>query len=197
MQFSDWIQTIATLATALIVATGVTFAALQLRQETLARRLQGISSIFADLWPPEAARASFSLSVLPPALEWKELNEEQRRNIATLGYHYNRVGYLLWRGLVKEEEILLYPPLGPLAVHLWARLSPYLQSLSVGATNFSHIAHWWEYLAWRAQSYWEQQGGRHITEIPVFTPQPAVIFKVFEDAHAQRPGSEMAATAEA
>ncbi|PZC46178.1 MAG: hypothetical protein C1O27_002155 [Chloroflexi bacterium] len=188
---TESIQLFATLATMALIAVGVIFAALQVREEALARRLQATTAVFADLWPPEAARASLSLAVFPPALEWKELTEEQRRNIATLGYHYNRVGYLLWRGLVKEEEILLYPPMGPLAVDLWARLSPYLQSLSIGATNVAHIAHWWEYLAWRAQRYWEQEGGRHIKETPVFTPRPEHVYRIFEEAHAQREGNQI------
>lgn len=108
---TDSIQTLATVATMALVALGVTFAALQVREEALARRLQANTALFADLWPPEAARATFVLGVLPAEFKGEDLTEEQRQSVTVAVYHYNRVGYLLWRGLVKDEELLLYPPL--------------------------------------------------------------------------------------
>jgi hypothetical protein len=188
---TESIQLLATWATMSLIALGVIFAALQVREEALARRLQATTALLADVWPPEAARASFSLGILPVGFAGDDLTEEQRQDIVIVTYHYNRVGFLLWRGLVKEEDILLYPPVGPVALDLWARVSPYLRSLSVGGTNVAHVAFWWEYLASRPQIYWEQQGGCYIQETPVFTPRPEDLYRILEEAQARRPVGQM------
>jgi hypothetical protein len=45
------------LATLIIVTIGVTFAAFQVRQGTWTRRLQAISALWVEIWPPEASQA--------------------------------------------------------------------------------------------------------------------------------------------
>lgn len=194
---TESIQVIATVVTLSLVALGVAFGALQLRQETLARRLQGISALFADIWPAGAATAAYSISSLPPSFEGEELTELQRGQVLSLNSHFGRVGYLLWQGLVKEEEILLYPPFGTLVVDLWARSEPYLRNTAVGSSNLANIGFWWEYLAARAQSYWEKHGGRHIKDTLAFTPRAEAMYRILDEAHAQRPGRMTAAPTEA
>ena len=87
--------------------------------------------------------------------------------------------------------------MGPVAVDLWARVAPDLRSIAVGSTNVSHIGYWWEYLASRSQAYWEKEGGRHIKEMPVFIPRPEAMYRILEDAHGQRLGSQIPGPMEA
>jgi len=50
---SETIQLVTTLATIAVVAIGITFATVQVRQEVLARRLQNKSAIFSEIWQEE------------------------------------------------------------------------------------------------------------------------------------------------
>ena len=183
MSFAEWIQLVAIVGTFTVVAVGVVFAALQLREEVHARRLQAISSLFAEVWPPEAAAASFEVLSLPADFKPEELTPEQEANIRMLLAYYNRVGYLLWQGLVKKHEILLYPAFGPIAVEIWVKTRQVMLNFLVARSS------WFDYLVGQTQEYWKEQGGRQIAQIPVFEPDIEGLTRVVEEAQARRPQS--------
>ena len=51
METSEWLQVIAGFGTFFVVLIGVAFGGMELRQEARARRLQGISSLFSEVFP--------------------------------------------------------------------------------------------------------------------------------------------------
>ena len=187
---SETLQTIATLATLAVVAIGVTFAALQVRQEALARRLQAISALFDVVWPEEARRAAFLLLSLPADFEDTDITPEQKRAILTLLAHYDRVGFLLQTGLVKEHELLGFQAFGIVAADLWALLEGYLGRLQLGTampTNFRNNAVHWEYLAIRAKAYWERHGRAWTASVPYYDGKAGALMSDLNAAVALRP----------
>ena len=182
---AETIQTIATLATLTIVAVGVTFAALQVRQETLARRLQAISAIWSEVWPDAASRALRVLQDLPDGFEDAAMTPEQADALRTLYRHYNRMGFLLQAGLVKERDILGYPPFGILAAENWAKFKPYLDRYPWGGTPGFSVH--WEYLAIRAKAYWEHRGREWLASMPHYRGEAGALYKDLDEAMALRP----------
>ena len=187
---TETLQITATLATLIIVAVGVTFAALQVRQETLARRLQGMSALFAEVWPEEASQAAYTLRNVQPGFDDAEMSPELTQALLTLMSHYNRVGFLLQKGLVNEKEILGYPPFGIIAADMWALFEGFLGRLNAGAgfpTPFRHLAIYWEHLAVRAKAYWEREGRAWTANEPYYTAEPGTLMSELNAAAALRP----------
>ena len=85
---SETLQITATLATLIIVTIGVTFAALQVRQEALTRHLQAVSAPWAEIWPPEASQAYPLLQRVPARFYDAEMTDELIVAIRTVGRHY-------------------------------------------------------------------------------------------------------------
>ena len=186
---TETIQITATLATLMIVAVGVTFAALQVRQETLARRLQAMSAVWAEFWPPEASDALGILQRVPDTFDDADLTAEQVAAVRTIGRHYTRLGYLLHAGHLKQREILGYPPFGILAADLWAKYNGFLSRAPLGFTSTSassFFAHW-EYLAIEAKAYWEREGRERTTAIPHYDGETGALSRELATAIALRP----------
>lgn len=182
---SETLQLIATLATLAVVAVGVTFAALQVRQETLARRLQAISAMWAEVWPDEASRALRVLLGVPNGFDDADMTTERTDALRTVVRHYSRVGFLLQAGLVKEREILGYPPFGFIAAETWAKFRGHLETIAPGPTRGAALH--FEYLAIRAKAYWERYGREWVASVASYHGEPGALFKELDDAMALRP----------
>lgn len=122
---NEVVQTTVAAATLVVIVVGVTIAVVELRQEVLARRLQAVSALFSEAWTPDVARAAFSIHLdeRDPKEDAEEaLTDEQARSVPMLLAAYNRLGFLLHQGLLKEREVLGYPPFGILSSELFSKL---------------------------------------------------------------------------
>lgn len=75
---NELLQTIAAITTLVVIVIGVTVAISELRQEVLARRLQGLSALFAEVWPEEASKAAFAVASVGPGFDDADITPEQR-----------------------------------------------------------------------------------------------------------------------
>ena len=186
---NELLQTVAAITTLVVIVIGVTVAIVELRQEVLARRLQGVSALFSQVWPEEVSRAAFSLfTALNPDFDDADVSPDQRREMILLMAHYNRLGFLLKQGLVKEDEILGYPPFGILAAEQWAMYGGYLRRLEAPSlkTNFGDQAIWWEYLALQAEAYWNRKGHTAAASVPFYKTAPSTYLDDWNVAMGQR-----------
>lgn len=186
---NELLQTIVAVTTLVVIVGGVTVAISELRQEVLARRLQGVSALFSQIWPEEVSRAIFLLIMgLKPDFEDADVTQEQRSAIVLVMAHYNRLGFLLRQGLVKEKEILAYPPFGILAAELWKMFSGYLSRLEVPLlqTNIGDQAIWWEYLALRGEAYWRKEGRALTANVARYKTESMALMNDWNAAMAER-----------
>ena len=75
----------------------------------------------------------WSLASLGPDHEGADFTPERRQALITTMSHYNRVGFLLRRGLIKDEEILAYWAFGAIAADKWAMSKGYMSRSAIVA----------------------------------------------------------------
>jgi hypothetical protein len=167
---SEMIQIAVAVATLVVIVVGVTVAFIELRQEVLARRLQGMSALFAEIWPEQMSSATWVL--LLNVKRDEELTPEQVDLLPVVVSHYNRLGFLLYQGLVKDREVLGYPPFGILAAELFSLMREHLVKTTFLDSNMRENAIWWEYLALRANAYWESDGRAMMAGIKHYDAEP-------------------------
>ncbi len=120
---------------------------------------------------------------VPEGFDDADMTPERADALRTVFRHYNRVGFLLQGRLVKEREILGYPPFGFLAAELWAKFER--QMTAPGLVRGSSVH--WEYLAIRAKAYWERHGREWIASMPRYRGEAGALFKELDEAMALRP----------
>lgn len=184
---SESIQTVAALATLLVIVVGVTVAVVELRQEVLARRLQGVSALFSEVWNPDVSRAAFGIILnVKPGFADSDLTPEQVQFVPRLMAGYNRLGFLMHQGLVKEREVLAYPPFGILAAELFALLRDYMDRVPVWDSNLREQAVWWEYLAGRGEAYWTRHARAMMAGVPRYANEPMALMREWATTMGER-----------
>ena len=186
---SELLQTAVAIATLVVIVVGVTVAIVELRQEVLARRLQGISALFSAVWPEEARKAAFDVAALEPGFDDADVTPELRGAVMTLLAHYDRVGFLLHQGLVKEREILAFPAFGVFAAEYWLLVSEYLGRVAWMGTDSRKLGTWWEYLALRADAYWHKEGRAVTASAGIYSAPQFSLMNDMNAAMAERPAA--------
>ena len=123
------------------------------------------------------------MNTLADNFDYLSLSDEQRRAVDEIRFRFNRLGYMLRTGLVREEDIFPFAPFGIGALMIWEKLKHTLRipggysddstlwgtaaersALPVGWPAAIHF----EYLASRAQRYVLDHGEAEIGSIPRF-----------------------------
>ena len=143
----------ATLITASSIFLGTLFGLYQLRISAQARRLQALASIYQQLRPKEVIEIEQDLLHNPSdRLILSELTENEIRKINTVIYSYQRLGYLLYQGLVTEKEIL--PMVGWESIILWEKLKEFIRDQV--REDVPHARAHFEFLASKSSKYIEK-----------------------------------------
>jgi hypothetical protein len=168
---NDIVLTAVGIATLVVIVVGVTVAVVELRQEVLARRLQGMSALFSEIWPESMSTAVWNLML-------GATPEPANADMTVVVSHYNRLGFLLHQGLVKESEILGYPPFGIVAAEMFAMLKEHMDNTpTFQDTTLRENSVWWEYLAIQAKAYWETTGRAVMAEIDHYNAEPTTLMR--------------------
>ncbi len=197
METSEWLQVIAGFGTFFVVVIGVAFGGMELRQEARARRLQGISSLFSEVFPNGMLAMTQTVRQLPDGWDPVSLTDEQTQSILSLTTAYNRLGFYLHAGLVTEKEVFEFTPFGIPLVSVWAKVSPIVNNPQLAYTGRHSGPFWFEYLAHRAQDYWLKNKGKHIANEPIFMPDVGAMEAVMQQAQAARKPAKGAVVSEA
>ena len=165
----------ATLAGLVVVSLGAVFAGQQLLRESRARRLQAVVALYADVWPMEANRVAQIVQGLPDDFDHDQLGPDEREAVHEIAHRFNRLGYLLRAGLVRDEDIFPFYPFGMGAIRHWEKLKHVVRRGGVGTpaeTGRAAIpgggASLFEYLASRAQRYVLEHGEGELSSIAIF-----------------------------
>ncbi|HTW86427.1 MAG TPA: hypothetical protein VMD75_00345 [Candidatus Binataceae bacterium] len=133
MSIHNWqmIDALASVVSAWAIVAGAVFVIIELRQAKTDRNF-AISSHLFELWQSSDFQADqlFLLHKLPPG-DWNAFIELGRgdhaeRALHRVGGFYDRVGHLVLKGLIKQEDIL--PTIGGDAVAVWSRIEPLVQA---------------------------------------------------------------------
>jgi hypothetical protein len=127
MTIHNWqmVDALASVVSAMAILAGTIFVIIELRQAKTDRNF-AISSHLFELWqsPEFQADQLFLLHKLP-ATDWEAFIGLGRGDAAERAFHrvggfYDRVGHLVLKGLIKQEDIL--PTIGGDAVAVWTRI---------------------------------------------------------------------------
>ena len=180
----------ATLVGLIVVALGAAFAGQQLRQESRPRRLQALVALYADVWPIEAARASQTLSSLPDDFDYAQLGADQRGAVGEVVHRYNRLGYLLRLGLVRDEDLFRFYPFGSLVITSWEKLKRFVRTgggiSTIGHGTLPGEGLYFEFLAARAQRYVLEHGDVEFGGLPTFDPDLEAVKGMSESIQRER-----------
>src|SRR5579875_921831 len=129
MALHNWqmIDAIASVVSASAIVAGTIFVIIVLRQSKTDRNF-AISSHLFELWQsPEFQSDQLFLLHKLPASDWQTFiglgrGEDAERAFHRVGGFYDRVGHLVLKKLIKQEDIL--PTIGGDAVAVWPRIEP-------------------------------------------------------------------------
>ena len=195
----------ATLAGLIVIVAGAAFAGVQLRRESQARRLQAVVALYADFWPIESLRAAQTVMSLPDDFDYDRLGPDEREAIGHVVFRYNRLGYLLRAGLVRDEDLFPFFAFGTLAIVFWEKLKHHVRSGVAGRTggpggSFATVTmrstdpadpalpgglHF-EHLASRAQRYLLEHGEAEFGGLAIFDADVEAIAAMGEAAQRAR-----------
>jgi len=127
MPLHNWqmIDALASVVSAFAIVAGTVFVIIELRQAKTDRNF-AISSHLFELWQsPEFQTDQLFLLHKLPAGDWDSFVGLGRGDSAERAFHrvggfYDRVGHLVLKGLIKQEDIL--PTIGGDAVAVWTRI---------------------------------------------------------------------------
>lgn len=133
-----------------MLLTGTVLAVYQLRVGAKARRLQALTSIYQELRPREVIEVEQDLlHDHTTVISVGDLTENDMRKINAVIYSYQRLGYLLYQGLVTEKELL--PMVGWESIVLWEKLKGYIRKQL--RQDVPHARSHFEYLASKSNDY--------------------------------------------
>ena len=146
----------------IMLLTGTILGVYQLRASAKARRLQALASIYQQLRPREVIEIEQDLlhdssTVISAA----DLTKNDIRKIDAVIYSYQRLGYLLYEGLVTEQELL--PMVGLESILLWEKLKDYIRTEV--RQDVPHARAHFEYLASKSNDYIKKNPRLVIPEI--------------------------------
>lgn len=133
MNIHNWqmVDALASAVSACAIVAGAVFVIIELRQAKTDRNF-AISSHLFELWQSSDFQTDqlFLLHKLP-AGDWNAFIELGRgdhaeRALHRVGGFYDRVGHLVLKGLIKQDDIL--PTIGGDAVAVWTRIEPLVQA---------------------------------------------------------------------
>ena len=134
----------------IMLLTGTILGVYQLRVSAKARRLQALASIYQQLRPSEVIEVEQDLLHDPTTvISVGDLTKNDTRKINAVIYSYQRLGYLLYQGLVTEEELL--PMVGWESILLWEKLKTYVRTQV--RQDVPHARAHFEYLASKSNDY--------------------------------------------
>ena len=163
----------ATLAGLIVVALGAAFAGQQLRRESQARRLQALVALYADIWPIGATPTALIVAKLPDDFAYDQLSADERQAVVETLFRYNRLGYLLRAGLVRDQDLFPFPLFGGASVFLWEKVKHMVRTGAAASgegrlVTLPGVGLHFEFLASRAQAYLLEHGEAEIGSIAVF-----------------------------
>ena len=133
-----------------MLLTGTILGVYQLRVSAKARRLQALASIYQQLRPSEVIEVEQDLLHDPTTvISVGDLTKNDTRKINAVIYSYQRLGYLLYQGLVTEQELL--PMVGWESILLWEKLKTYVRTQV--RQDVPHARAHFEYLASKSNDY--------------------------------------------
>ena len=194
----------ATVAGLVVIVAGAAFAGVQLRRESQARRLQAVVALYADVWPIESLRAAQTVMSLPDDFDYDQLGAEERDAIGHVVFRYNRLGYLLRAGLVRDEDLFPFFAFGTLAIVFWEKLKHVVRTGVGGRTggpgSFATVTErnadpadpalpgglHFEHLASRAQRYLLEHGEAEFGGLAIFDADTEAIAAMGEAAQRAR-----------
>lgn len=133
-----------------MLLTGTILGVYQLRVSAKARRLQALASIYQQLRPKEIIEVEQDLlHDHTEVIDTKNLTTNDTRKINAVIYSYQRLGYLLYQGLVTEKELL--PMVGWESILLWEKLKTYIREKV--REDVPHARAHFEYLASKSNDY--------------------------------------------
>ena len=134
----------------IMLLTGTILGIYQLRVSAKARRLQALASIYEQLRTRELIEIEQGLLHDPKMIISSEgLTTNDVRKIDALIISYQRLGYLLFQGLVTERELL--PMVGWESILLWEKLKTYIREQV--RQDVPHARAHFEYLASKSNEY--------------------------------------------
>jgi hypothetical protein len=133
MDLHNWqmIDALASAVSACAIVAGSLFVIIELRQAKTDRNF-AISSHLFELWQsPEFQTDQLFLLHKLEAADWDGFVELGRGDHAERAFHrvggfYDRVGHLVLKGLIKQQDIL--PTIGGDAVAVWTRIEPLVRA---------------------------------------------------------------------
>ena len=146
----DLLSGLAQILIPVMLLTGTILAVYQLRVSAKARRLQALASIYQQLRPQEIIEVEqHLLHDRTSEVSTADLTTNNTLKINRVIYSYQRLGYLLYQGLVTEQELL--PMVGWESILLWEKLKGYIRSQV--REDVPHARAHFEYLASRSNDY--------------------------------------------
>ena len=134
----------------IMLLTGTILGVYQLRVSAKARRLQALAAIYQQLRPSEVIEIEQDLLHDPTTvINVGDLTKNDTRKINAVIYSYQRLGYLLYQGLVTEQELL--PMVGWESILLWEKLKGYIRKQL--RQDVPHARAHFEYLASKSSDY--------------------------------------------
>ena len=150
IEFVTLVSGWSTLLIPIMLLTGTTLGVYQLRVSAKARRLQALASIYQQLRPREVIEVEQDLLHDPTTvISAEDLTKNDTRKINAVIYSYQRLGYLLYQGLVTEQELL--PMVGWESILLWEKLKGYIRNQL--RQDVPHARAHFEYLASKSSDY--------------------------------------------
>ena len=140
----DLLSGLAQILIPVMLLTGTILAVYQLRVSAKARRLQALASIYQQLRPQEIIEVEqHLLHDRTSEVSTADLTTNNTLKINRVIYSYQRLGYLLYQGLVTEQELL--PMVGWESILLWEKLKGYIreqlrQDVPNARTHFEYLA---------------------------------------------------------
>ena len=192
----------ATVVGLVVIVLGAAFAGLQLRRESQASHLQAVVALYADIFPIEAVRAAQIVVSLPDGFDYDQASADERDAIRQIVFRYNRLGYLLRAGLVRDEDLFPFIAFGTAAILAWEKLKHVVRAGVAGRTGgtggigISSVdkpdpeslpggLHF-EFLVSRAQQYLLEHGEAEFGELPIFDADLPAIGAMGEAAQRAR-----------
>ena len=161
-----------TLAGLMVVVAGAVFAGVQLRQKAKARRFQALTTVLADIRPPEVSRAWQVVRALPDGFDPAEISQAARDARILVVGSYVRLGTLLAMDVVSEREIFLDLSQSRGCIEAWEKLKHVVRAEEadvnpVVAPQLRQGVHF-ENLAARAQAWLLHNGEDQFGSVPHF-----------------------------
>jgi hypothetical protein len=174
----------ATLAGLMVVVAGAVFAGVQLRRDSQSRRLQALVDLYSVVWSKEMPIKAAIVSSLPDDFDFNRLEPDQRDAVGQIIVSMNRLGHVLRAGLVRDHEIFEFAPLARAPIFHWEKLKRFVRASSFMGEQGGglHLRLDFEYLAWRAQSYFTKHAVAQFGAIPVFDADLAAVNRVGQQA---------------